>query len=50
MKDIREQNAKVNSLRREADKHKIGSPYRIDEYIKYRMKGYSEKKALEKIK
>lgn len=48
--DIIQKNKLANIYAKEAEKHKIGSPFRIGEYIKYRLKGYSEKKSLEKVK
>ena len=50
MIDIPEKNRLHNQYRKEADLLKIGSPYRIDEYIRYRMRGLSIKKSLEKTK
>ena len=49
-RDAMNANAESNRLRREADKHKIGSPYRINEYIEYRLRGDSEEEALKKVK
>ena len=49
-RDIIEQNRLANQYRKEANKHQICSPGRINEYIGYRLKGYSDEKALEKTK
>ena len=48
--DVRERTALMNKYRREADKHKIGSAYRIGEYIAYRLRGISEQRALYKVR
>lgn len=50
MKDPRELNALYAKYKREADAHGIGSPYRINEYVQYRLKGMSQKRAIEKTK
>lgn len=44
--DPREINALMNRFRREAQKHAIGSPYRINEYCILRSQGKSEEDAL----
>lgn len=44
-----EKNAQANRFRKEVE-NIIGSPYRISEYISYRVKGMSPEKALEKTK
>jgi hypothetical protein len=48
--NIVEQNRSANVYKKEADKYGIGSPYRIHEYIKLRMKGVSPEKAIAKVK
>ena len=48
--DPREQNVKMNQFGREARQLGIGSPYRMDEYCRYRLKGFSKERALEKTK
>jgi hypothetical protein len=48
--DPREKNRLSNLFRKEADQLNIGSPYRIKEYIEYRIKGLSKEKAIEKTK
>lgn len=48
--DARERNRLANIYRREADHHRIGSPFRINEYIKYRLQGMTQEKALAKTK
>ena len=50
MANIRDLNRLANVYRREANKLGIGSPYRIDEYIRFRMVGMSKAKAIEKVK
>ena len=47
---ITEKNRLANVYRREADQHGIGSPYRIDEYIQYRLRGLTQGQALAKTK
>lgn len=48
--DVREENALRNKYAREAVKHLVGSPYRVNEYVTYRMKGMSEAEAIEKTR
>lgn len=50
MKDAREINRLVNEYRKEAEQLGIGSPYRINEYIRFRMLGLSKGKAIEKTR
>lgn len=50
MLSIQEQNRLANVYKKEADKHNIGSPYRIKVYVDARIKGLSEEKALAKTK
>jgi hypothetical protein len=48
--DPRKENVLRNQFAKEAAKHQIGSPFRINEYIEYRLKGLDKKTALEKTK
>ena len=48
--DAAERNRLSNQYRREADKHQIGSPYRINEYIALRLKGLTDEAAIKKVK
>jgi hypothetical protein len=45
-----ERNHLANVYKGEADKFGIGSPYRISEYIKFRMRGLSQEQAIERVR
>ncbi len=48
--DPRERNRLANRYKKEADEFNIGSPYRIDEYIRYRLRGMSPETAIKKVR
>jgi hypothetical protein len=50
MRTIQERNRLSNVYRREADEINIGSPYRISEYIKLRLKGVSKEEAEKRVR